>query len=249
MENPSSPLDTLRQLKEMLDSGALTPAEFEALKQQLVFASVPVAPAAPTPLPPTPPAAPVNSVPEVPPAGTIAPVSLAAPEPTADAPLPAPHHGWTEPVHEPAPDSLFLPEASPDFPMPMLRVEHTDEETDTFAPATDELAASAERSSPLGLVLAIGAVLVFLAAVGYLNYNRHPSEHLSSTSHTAADSVATTIETGPQTAPLATTTAAPETLRIAPAHPAPVIAPRPANPMPDSVAPASPAIDSAQTTH
>jgi hypothetical protein len=29
MQNPLSPLDTLRQLKEMLDAGALTSAEFE----------------------------------------------------------------------------------------------------------------------------------------------------------------------------------------------------------------------------
>ncbi|MGI4864456.1 MAG: SHOCT domain-containing protein [Janthinobacterium lividum] len=38
--NPSdanSPLATLRQLKEMLDAGTLTPQEFEALKQKLVF--------------------------------------------------------------------------------------------------------------------------------------------------------------------------------------------------------------------
>lgn len=40
--NPSdanSPLATLRQLKEMLDAGTLTPQEFEALKQKLVFGS------------------------------------------------------------------------------------------------------------------------------------------------------------------------------------------------------------------
>jgi hypothetical protein len=41
--NPSdanSSLATLRQLKEMLDAGTLTPQEFEALKQQLVFGNV-----------------------------------------------------------------------------------------------------------------------------------------------------------------------------------------------------------------
>nr|GFC25590.1 hypothetical protein [Tanacetum cinerariifolium] len=35
--NAQLPLATLRQLKEMLDAGALTPQEFEALKQKLIF--------------------------------------------------------------------------------------------------------------------------------------------------------------------------------------------------------------------
>ena len=43
MTPASSPLETLRQLREMLDAGTLTPAEFEALKQQLVFAASPAA--------------------------------------------------------------------------------------------------------------------------------------------------------------------------------------------------------------
>jgi len=50
--NPSdanSALATLRQLKEMLDAGALTPQEFEALKQKLIFGQE--APASPTELP------------------------------------------------------------------------------------------------------------------------------------------------------------------------------------------------------
>ena len=51
--NPSdanSALATLRQLKEMLDAGTLTPQEFEALKQKLVFGQD--APASATELPP-----------------------------------------------------------------------------------------------------------------------------------------------------------------------------------------------------
>ena len=52
--NPSdanSPLATLRQLKEMLDAGTLTPQEFEALKQKLVFGQDPAAPTAPVATP------------------------------------------------------------------------------------------------------------------------------------------------------------------------------------------------------
>lgn len=76
MEKDPSPLDTLRQLKEWLDAGAITPDEFKALKQKLVFAEAPpaaaapdspVADAAPAPavLPPTPAAAPPVVTPEI----------------------------------------------------------------------------------------------------------------------------------------------------------------------------------------
>ena len=54
MQNPPSPLDTLRQLKEMLDAGALTPSEFEALKQRLVFNEPLIALSLPPAAPPLP---------------------------------------------------------------------------------------------------------------------------------------------------------------------------------------------------
>jgi hypothetical protein len=53
--NPSdanAALATLRQLKEMLDAGALTPQEFEALKQKLVFGQEEAAAAAAAPVEP-----------------------------------------------------------------------------------------------------------------------------------------------------------------------------------------------------
>ena len=43
-----SPLETLRQLREMLDAGTLSQTEFEVLKQQLVFGAAMPEPAAPT---------------------------------------------------------------------------------------------------------------------------------------------------------------------------------------------------------
>ena len=43
--SPSSPLETLQQLRAMLDAGTLSQAEFEALKQQLVFGAGAGAPA------------------------------------------------------------------------------------------------------------------------------------------------------------------------------------------------------------
>ena len=248
MENPSSPLETLRQLKEMLDAGALTPSEFEALKQRLVFmpgssgsvAAEPVAPAVPAapvhsiaPALPTPEALPVNHAPASPPAfpGSNLPAVWATPrEVEVDAV-----------VSEPVP----VPGASAGFPAVVGGLNSVEAE-----PLVDDNAldpAPAERSSSLGLVLAIGAVLVFLAVVAYLGFTRPASEHISSTSQTAADSRATTIETGPQVAPLPATTAAPETVRVAPKNPAPVIQPRPAVPVADTIgrATTAPAPDSA----
>jgi hypothetical protein len=68
--DPNSALATLRQLKEMLDAGALTPQEFEALKQKLIFGQEASATAAEPPVAEQP-------------LGQVAP----APEPEVDLPV------------------------------------------------------------------------------------------------------------------------------------------------------------------
>ena len=232
MENPSSPLDTLRQLKEMLDAGALTPTEFEALKQRLVFA-----PAAPgtasaeavavpdTPAAPAPPVDLAVTGPEVWAANASAvplPVQPAFPVPNPPEPPPAAPVVQVEAlVFEAVPQPSFMPEASADFPIAVGGPGYIREEAQPEANSPDLPGAPAERSSALGLVLAIGAVLVFLAVVAYLGFTRPTTdEHISSISQTAADSLNTAIETGPQVAPLPAATAAPETVRVAPTNPA-----------------------------
>ena len=221
MENPSSPLDTLRQLKEMLDAGALTPTEFEALKQRLVFA--PAASAAPDP--------------------AAAPVAPARPAPVAHAPPavlptrppdflrpgqsgsgPAPHEVEVDALgFEPVAEPLFVFEASADFPVVAAGPGYVPVEAPTTSYAAEPANPPAEQNSSLGLLLAIAGVLVFLAVVAYLGFTQPASEHISSTSQTAADSIAAPIETGPQVAPLPVITAVPETVRVAPANPAPVL--------------------------
>ena len=223
MENPSSPLDTLRQLKEMLDAGALTPTEFEALKQRLVFA--PAAPAALAAEAAAPVAYPIAPVPPL--AGEPAPAlpTAALPNmgPTTAAVPPELFLASTEPAMaaepaamRPAPELISLVASVPlaAAPLPANEVAET-------LPEPKAEVGPAQGSSSLGLVLAIGAVLVFLAVVAYLGFTRPASEHISSTSQTAADSVATAIETGPQVAPLPSTVVAPETVRVVPANPAP----------------------------
>ena len=192
MDNPNSTLDTLRQLKEMLDAGAITPTEFEALKQRLVFTT------------------------------TATPAPLAAPE--FIAPEPVTPSSFTRPPIAAEPLAEALPAAEPTYdaagPEPLLEPEPAWRTRDEFPPLAEEPA-----RNPLALIFSIGGVLAFLAVVLYLNLNRPPSEHISSTSQTAADSLASAmpIETGPQAEPLPSTVAAPETVRVAPAHPAPVI--------------------------
>ena len=222
MQNPPSPLDTLRQLKEMLDAGALTLSEFEALKQRLVFNEPPIAP----PLPPAAPPLPVFET-----AAVAPPIVPRAPADGLPVPLAAPALLIeSEPLPKPFQEQLAEPVA------------------DWLNPNLVEAELPPARSGPLGLVIAIGAVLAFLAVVVYLSMNRPPSEHISSTSQTAADSLATAVETGPQAAPLPPApVAAPETVRVAPAHPAPALPARAHAPVRDSViaAPVLPATDSA----
>ena len=200
--NPSDPhssLSALRQLKEMLDAGTITPEEFETLKRQVVFGTEPALPLAP-------PATPSAEAP-----------SYAAPEP----PAPEPEPTWAAyETAAPNPAELPLPPpASPDWlaaPAPMLLP--TDEA---------DLPPLEERRNPLNLVFAIGGLLVFLGVVAYLLIGRpaRPDEHLTSGTQTAADSTASAPEVGPQAEQLTLPpAAAPETIRVAP-----VVRPVPAN--------------------
>ena len=255
MENLPSPLDTLRQLKEMLDAGALTPAEFEALKQRLVFGEGTSAPAAS--------------------------VATPAPEPTAPEPVPpiVPPPALVVEAHSPifkdrvASETLFgvppvasnaseaeAPGASADYglpsagtpvspavvPPPEPALTYVEPVSGCVADEFPEAPAPPARN-PLALVLSIGGLLALLALVLYLSLSRQPSEHISSLSQTAADSVAAPIETGPQAERLPARTAVSETVRLAPAHPAPALPTCPVAPVRDSAtaAPLAPAPDSA----
>ena len=233
MNNPASPIETLRQLKEMLDAGALTPTEFEALKQRLVFGSATPAPDAPA----------GASAPAAPTGGGSPSLPLAEPQPplfdnaaATEPPLGGPTApAWTA---EPSAASMPRPTAYTPEPLPdaasQLEPELEPEPTWTgheFTAAPPEPA-----RNPLALILSIGGVLVFLAVVAYLTLNRPPSEHISSTSQTAADSLAAPIETGPQVVPLPEAAAQPETVRVAPTNPAPPIPSRPAPAVRDSIA-------------
>lgn len=213
--NPSdanSPLATLRQLKEMLDAGTLTPQEFEALKQKLVFgtsaaeSTEPVAPAVPVASAHIPPA-------YIPPTESIVP---GAPEVSAG------------PASE-TPDWLAAAPALVDHSTP----EPTEE------PVYEE---GLEKRNPLNLVFAIGGALVFLAVVLYLTLgNRSADEHLTSTTQTAADSTRVAPEIGPQAQQLTLPPATPETIRVAPVVPA-TVAPAAGEFRTDSTAAAAPVV-------
>ena len=228
MDNPNSPLETLRQLKEMLDAGALTPTEFEVLKQRLVFSAPAVAPSVPT----ADVAATAINPPPLPPPPVTAP-----PSPAFEAVAAAP--GYLDAESAAANPPTAFPE--PLTPAPLSQPTPTWQTSDEFPAMAEEPA-----RNPLALILSIGGVLVFLAVVAYLSFSRPPSERISSTSMTAADSTAAVIETGPQAAPLPQSAAVPETVRVAPTNPAPAIRPRPTSAMRDSAAnlPAAPAPDS-----
>ena len=182
-DSTPSPLETLRQLREMLDAGTLSQPEFEALKQQLVFGATPLEPAAPT----------AQAVP------TIAP-PLAAEDES--------HYPPDEP-------NEIRPVAAPS----------------AFVVDSYEAAAAPPPANYLNLILSIGGLLLLFGLVIYLAANRHPSERIASDSLLTGDST-TVIEVGPQATPLPVVpVAAPETVRVAPANPAPPVL----RPVPDSV--------------
>jgi hypothetical protein len=189
--DPHSSLAALRQLKEMLDAGAITPQEFETLKRQLIFGVEPA-------LPLTPPTeglaseVPTSETPEAPasmPEASIAAYDTIAPNPVELSPPPPANPDW-------------LAAAAPNLPT-------TDE---------SDLPPFEERRNPLNLIFAIGGLLVFLGVVAYLMIGRpaQSDEHLTSGTQTAADSTTTTPEVGPQAEQLTLPPAAPDTVRVAP---------------------------------
>jgi hypothetical protein len=179
-----SSLAALRQLKELLDAGTITPAEFETLKRQLIFGDELPAPSAV----PTPPSA-TEVVPT--PLGSD-PVSYVGLHP--------------EPPVRPTPPPVmpdWLAAAAPGLPC--------DDESN--------LPPLAERRSPLNIVFVVGGIMILLGILLFLFIDRpkNPDEHLTSTSQTAADSVAAVPEVGPQAEQITLPpTAAPETIRVAP---------------------------------
>jgi hypothetical protein len=205
--DPHSSLNALRQLKEMLDAGTITPAEFEVLKRQIVFGVEPAMPLAPPASPE--PGGPAFAEPASSPASADVSATYLAAEREAVSP--------PEPEFQP----LATPPAATEWPATEASGQpYTDEEQ-----PTEPEEAEAERRNPLNLIFAIGGLLVFLGVIAYLMLGRSntPNEHLTSTSQTAADSTATTPEVGPQAEQLnLPPAAAPETIRVAPVvRPAP----------------------------
>lgn len=214
MEKDSSPLDTLRQLKEWLDAGTITPQEFATLKQKLLFSDA--APEATTaPLPPVtpPPAAfepttvsPVEDL-MLPPITHHAPAEPAPPMP----PMPA---SPAEPLNRPI--VAGRPDVSPSVPAPPQYTVPQPEEVEEV----EDMPYAAPTKSPLSTILIVGGILALLALVAYLMLGNQESERLTSTSRTAADSVAATPEEGPQAEQIELApVAAPETVRVAPVVP------------------------------
>lgn len=236
MEKDPSPLDTLRQLKEWLDAGTITPTEFDLLKQKLLFSGQQAASAAPV--------APPVSPPIVPPAPEARAVSAPVEDPLLP-PIVSPRP--VSPAYQPPAEQLTVP-ASPEQPIshpresgrPGASPSAAEGRYDTVVPAEpledqDEAPYVAPARSPLSTVLIVGGILALLALIAYLTLGNRESERLSSITRTGQDSLSTTPEEGPQAEQInLPPAAAPETVRVAPA----IV---PATPAPDSVATAAPA--------
>ncbi|TGE19833.1 SHOCT domain-containing protein [Hymenobacter elongatus] len=234
MEKDPSPLDTLRQLKEWLDAGTITPAEFETLKRKLLFSEQ------------TPPVVAAPSAPAIPEATASAPVEDPMLPPILPRPTP-PAPAWVPPA---APSDTFShpresgrPDASPSAAAGAY------EAAETVPQEEEDAVYVAPARSPLSTILIVGGILALLALIAYLTLGNRESEHLSSATRTEQDSLSTTPEVGPQAETIELPPAtAPETVRVAPALPpaaAPVSDSASATPAP---APASePVVTPAET--
>ncbi|GAA4012374.1 hypothetical protein GCM10022408_26340 [Hymenobacter fastidiosus] len=237
MEKDPSPLDTLRQLKEWLDAGTITPAEFDTLKRKLLFsepAAAPVVPPAATPEP-TATSGPVED-PYLPPIVRQSTPGFAPPVAPPNAPA-APAESFSRPFESGRPGASPSAEDTYDTEVP-----------DPAGPEV-EMPYVAPARSPLSTVLIVGGIIALLALVAYLMLGNQESEHLSSLSQTDADSLQVAPETGPQAEQIdLPPAAAPETVRVAPAMP-PMTTPAPADsvrnpaPAPVETAPATPPAD------
>lgn len=253
MEKDPSPLDTLRQLKEWLDAGTITPAEFDTLKRKLLFSeqhpgAAPATPPAPT-APPATPVPPVVTPPAAPVSGSGA--AFGTPNPPAAPPAPPvllpivsePERPITPPISDLPPATPSTPPVVPINPVPPTETYsytrerpaepiYTNVPTESFEAnelpdEPDETPYVAPARNPLSTVLIVGGILALLALIGYLALGNRESEHLSSQSRTEADSVSTTPEVGPQAEQIdLPSAAAPETVRVAPVVP-PTTAPAP----------------------
>ncbi|MCC3157629.1 SHOCT domain-containing protein [Hymenobacter sp. 15J16-1T3B] len=213
MDKPTpSPLETLRQLKEMLDAGAITPEEFNKLKQQLLFGETTVAPAGAPAIDPVVAAAPATPI-DVPPYSLDAPISAAGP------------HVIPPPVEDPLLPPVAAPFSAPPLePVTLDPSTHRPTEGPLGPPPADynadEPVDDGPRQSPLAMVLIIGGVVALLALIGYLLLGNRSSERLTSNSITAADTTAVAVEEGPQAAQLdLPPVQAPETVRVQPTIP------------------------------
>lgn len=207
----SSPLDTLRQLKELLDSGAITPAEFEALKRKMLFgdaeADLPAVATEPTP------------------------ATSATPAPPAAAPAaPAPQAPFSAPAADPVSAAGSRPAFAQDEDEAPLTAE-----PEPFVPLDETvLHDDSPARNPLTIVFVVAGAALVLALIAYLAFSPRSSEHLTSTSQTAADSLNAAPEVGPQAEQITLPPAAgPETVRVVPARPLP---PTPAQVAADSAA-------------
>jgi len=154
-----------------------------------------------------------------------------APAPPTPAPVPEPPAG--PPAPEPSAPAQ-APVAAPDPPLPVvfggLPLLPTPPASPVPQPSAVEDEALAElappaSSSALNYVLIGGGLLLLVLLVVYLLRGQRPSEHLTSTSRTAADTAAVAPEVGPQSAQLQPPpVAAPETVRVFPKT-APVLPP------------------------
>ena len=173
MENDFSAIRSIQELKNLLDSGAITPQEYEALKRKIIFGT-PGADANTTPATPATPTTPISSRPII-----------------TDTPLPTPVAG--DPI---TPQYKSEPFVQPD-PVPPTTSYH---DTDTIGPegVNEEVYVEEGKKKDwlLTILITLG-VLLLLGLIGYNLLSDSESERLTSTSGSENEELVADTATAP----------------------------------------------------
>lgn len=156
MENDFSAIRSIQELKNLLDSGAITPQEYEALKRKIIFG---------------PNGADVNPAPATPPVNRS--IVTDTPSPTA---IPA------NPVNPPYRNERIVQPVQPVTPVPPVSTMRPAEPVEQTAVTEDIYVEETKKKDWLLTILITLGVLLLLGLIGYNLLIDSESERLTSTS-------------------------------------------------------------------